>query len=209
MRLVPHRYAIPPSEGSRSLDPPPYPDTPSDRCRIRIRGHYAVENELGVTRTTMPSLEALYAKFGVTAEAGQLLETALGNLLISDAIELHGFDKVQNKVLAKKILEEIDRKTLGQLIHAFRKRRSVPIEFETELELALSERNRLNHSFFLEHNLRKLSEEGRQQMISDLEVIHERILNAYRSTSRIANIEISADTLAKAKAGHLPLKARK
>jgi hypothetical protein len=157
----------------------------------------------------MPSLEALYAKFGVTAEAGQLLETELGNLLISDAIELHGFDKVQNKVLAKRILAEIDRKTLGQLIQAFRKRRIVPIEFEKELELALSERNRLNHSFFLEHNLRKLSDEGRQQMVADLDVIHERLFNAYLSTSKLSNIEISADALAKAQTGHLPLKARK
>ena len=164
---------------------------------------------LGVTKGTMPSLEALYAKFGVTAEAGQLLETELGSLLISDAIELHGFDKEQNKALARKILEEIDRKTLGQLIQAFRKRRTVPPEFEEELEVALSERNRLNHSFFLEHNLRKLSEEGRQLMVADLELIHEHILKAYLRACSLSKIEISTDALAKAKTGHLLLKARR
>ena len=157
----------------------------------------------------MPSLDALYAKFGITAETGQLLETELGTLLIADAIKLHGLDKVRNKVLAKKILEEIDRKTLGQLIQALRKHRTVPPEFENELEIALSERNRLNHSFYLEHNLRKLSEEGRQIMISDLETIHDRIYKAYQTACSFVSIKISADALAKAQSGHLPLRTRK
>lgn len=157
----------------------------------------------------MPSLDALYARFGLTAEAGQLLETELGTLLIADAIKLHGLDKVRNKVLAKKILEEIDRKTLGQLIQTLRKQRTVPPEFESELEIALSERNRLNHSFYMEHNLRKQSEDGRQIMIADLEVIHERIQKAYQTARSLTNIKISADALAKAQTGHLPLRSRK
>jgi hypothetical protein len=157
----------------------------------------------------MPSLDSLYAKFGITAEAGQLLETELGTLLIADAIKLHGLDKVRNKVLAKKILEDIDRKTLGQLIQTLRKHRTVPPEFEAELEIALSERNRLNHSFYLEHNLRKLSEEGRQVMIADLKVIHERIHKAYQTARSFTHIEISADALEKAQTGHLPLRRRK
>jgi hypothetical protein len=160
------------------------------------------------TKLTMLSLEDVFAKFGVTAEAGQLLETQLGNLLLSDAVNLHGFDKVQNKVLARKILEEIDRKTLGQLIHELRKRRTVPPEFEKELEVALSERNRLNHSFYREHNIRKNSEHGRQLMLADLEVIHERIFQAYLSASSLSDIEVASEALAQAQTGHLPLKAR-
>ena len=161
------------------------------------------------TNLPMPTLEDVFAKFGLTAEAGQLLETELGNLLISDAVKLHGFDKIQNKVLARKILEEIDRKTLGQLIHALRKRRAIPPEFEEELEIALSERNRLNHAFYMEHNIRKNSEEGRQLMIADLEVIHDRIFRAYLSASKLSDIEISPEALEKAKTGHLPLKVRR
>ncbi len=157
----------------------------------------------------MPSLDALYAKFGVTAEAAQLLETEIGTLLIADAIKLHGLDKVRNKVLAKKILEEIDRKTLGQLIQTLRKQRTIPPDFEVELEIALSERNRLNHSFYLEHNLRKLTEEGRRIMIADLDVIHERILKAYQTARSFTEVKISADALEKAKTGHLPLRSRK
>lgn len=157
----------------------------------------------------MPTLEDVFAKFGVTAEAGQLLETALGNLLILDAVKLHGFAKVQNKALARKILDEVDRKTLGQLIHALRRHRAIPPGFEEELQIALVERNRLNHSFYLEHNIRKHSEDGRQLMLADLEVIHERIFRAYMSASTLSDIELSAETIAKAQTGHLPLKQRR
>ena len=154
----------------------------------------------------MPLLKDVYAKFGETAEAGQLLELQLGNVLLSDAMKLHGFDKIQNKVLARKILDEIDRKTLGQLIQALRKRRTVSQEFEKELEVALSERNRLNHSFYMEHNLRKDSEEGCHLMIADLEVIHRNILRAYLRASDFSNIEISPDAISLAQTGHVKLK---
>jgi hypothetical protein len=157
----------------------------------------------------MPTLEDVFAKFGETAEAGQLLELELGNILLSDAVKLHGFDKVQNKVLARKIIEEIDRRTLGQLIQALRKRRTVPDTFEMELEVALSDRNRLNHSFYMEHNLRKDSEQGRAIMLADLEVIHQNILNAYITASTFSNIEISPEALKLAQTGHLKLKVRK
>ena len=157
----------------------------------------------------MPSLEDVFAKFGETAEAGQLLEVELGNILLSDAVKLHGFDKVQNKVLARKIVEEIDRRTLGQLIQALRKRRSVPERFEMELEVALSERNRLNHSFYMEHNLRKNSDQGRALMLADLDVIHMNILTAYLTASAFSDIEISTRALALAQTGHLKLRVRK
>ena len=164
---------------------------------------------LGVTQITMPSLEDLFAKFGETAEAGQLLEVELGNILLSDAGKLHGFDKVQNKVLARKIVEEIDRRTLGQLIQALRKRRTVPARFEMELEVALSDRNRLNHSFYMEHNLRKNSDQGRALMLADLGAIHENILNAYLTASTFSDINISPEALTSAQTGHLKLKVRK
>ncbi|MDP3230083.1 MAG: hypothetical protein Q8N13_19210 [Acidovorax sp.] len=152
----------------------------------------------------MPTLIDVYAKFGFAAEAAQLLETELGNLLLSEAIGLHGFRKTQNKALAKKILGEIDRKTLGQLIQALKKNQ--PDEKLQELlALALSERNRLNHSFYRQHNLRRNSEEGRMLMLADLEVIHERILTAYAAASQLADIETAEEALLQAQSGHLPL----
>lgn len=152
----------------------------------------------------MPTLIDVYAKFGDVAEAAQLLETELGNLLLSEAIEVHGFQKTQNKVLAKKILGEIDKKTLGQLIQALKKSQPEP-ELQEVLALALSERNRLNHSFYRQHNLRRNSEQGRLLMLADLQVIHENILAAYVAVLSLEKMEITEDALLKAQSGHLPI----
>jgi len=153
----------------------------------------------------MPTLSDVYCKFGDAAEAAQLLETELGNLLLSVAIEAHGFRKTQNKALARKILGDIDRKTLGQLIQALKKTSQPDGQLEELLMSALTERNRLNHSFYRQHNLRRNSEEGRMLMLADLQVIHERLLDAYTAVLPLANIEITEDAILKAQSGHLPL----
>ncbi|TXT37810.1 MAG: Uncharacterized protein FD135_3308, partial [Comamonadaceae bacterium] len=82
--------------------------------------------------------------------------------------------KVRNKSLARKLIGEIDRKTLGQLLTSLRQSSPPPKELEEELTVALAERNRLNHSFYREHNFRRNSDEGRIVMLADLEVIHQR-----------------------------------
>lgn len=153
----------------------------------------------------MPTLSDVYAKFGDTAEAAQLLETALGNILISAAIDQHGFRKIQNKVLAKKILGEIDRKTLGQLIHELKKFGEPDEKIQYLLSLALNDRNRLNHSFYRQHNLRRNTEEGRMLMLADLEVIHTNLIAAYVALETMSSIEISQNAIQQAKSGHLPL----
>lgn len=153
----------------------------------------------------MPTLHDVYAKFGEAAEAAQLLETELGNLLLAAAIEAHGFRKTQNKALAKKILGDIDRKTMGQLIQAL-KNTNVPDEaLQDLLAKALSERNRLNHSFYRAHNFRRNTEHGRMIMLADLKAIHECILTAYSAVLPIADVEIPEEILLKAQSGHLPL----
>ena len=111
----------------------------------------------------------------------------------------------RGKALAKKILGDIDRKTLGQLIQALKKTSQPDEQLEELLMSALTERNRLNHSFYRQHNLRRNSEEGRMLMLADLQVIHERLLDAYTAVLPLARIEISEDALLKAQSGHLPL----
>ena len=153
----------------------------------------------------MSTLSDVYSKFGEAAEAAQLLETELGNLLLFAAIEAHGLQKTQNKALARKILGEIDRKTLGQLIHALKKTNQPDDELQELLRLALDERNRLNHAFYRQHNLRRNTETGRMLMLADLQVIHEHLLEAYAAVLPMGNIEISEESLLKAQSGHLPL----
>lgn len=154
----------------------------------------------------MPSIEDVYAKFGEAAEAAQLLETELGNILLAEAVNQHGFAKVRNKALAKKIIGEIDRKSLGQLISSVRKSVPPPDHLAEELSIALEERNRLNHSFYREHNFRRNSEEGRAVMVADLQVIHDRILRAYVSVMVLSGVDITTDSLTLTPTTYLPLK---
>jgi len=151
------------------------------------------------------TLPEVYAKFGEAAEAAQLLETEIGNVLLSAAIERHGLQKTQDKALAKKILNDVDAKTLGQLVLALKSVRKPNEALEGLLTIALSERNRLNHAFYRQHNLRKTSAEGRMLMLADLQVIHDRILDAYLAVLALSDIEISDEALLRAKSGHLPL----
>lgn len=154
----------------------------------------------------MPSLEDVYAKFGEAAEAAQLLETELGNMLLAEAVNQHGLVKLRNKALAKKIIGEIDRRTLGQLISSLRQSAPPPGHLAEELSIALEERNRLNHSFYREHNFRRNSEDGRALMVADLQVIHDRILRAYVSVTALSGVDITKNPLPFALTTHLPLK---
>ena len=153
----------------------------------------------------MPTLEQVYAKFGEVAEAAQLLEVELGNLLLEAAIDQHGLAKVQSEGLARKILGEIDRKTLGQLVAAVRQQVPPPASLLDELVAALAERNRLNHSFYRQHNFRRNSDEGRALMLADLQAMHDRILGAYTSVMKWTGIDVTKDSILLTPVTHLPL----
>ncbi|MFX0138715.1 MAG: hypothetical protein ACFFDN_34055 [Candidatus Hodarchaeota archaeon] len=138
----------------------------------------------------MATKAELYKKFGETAEATQLLETQLDNLLLI----LRGCEEelfFKNKVeLARNIVSRINKRTLGQLLNQFGSRIESPDKFETLFSNALCERNRLIHSFFQDHNLAINSNEGRDRMIQDLEIIHETLLEAYKVVLAISGIDI-------------------
>jgi hypothetical protein len=152
----------------------------------------------------MPTIEQVYAKFGEVAEAAQLLEVELGNLLLEAAIDQHGLSKIRSKGLGKKILGEIDRKTLGQLIAAVRRQVPPPASLLDELAVALAERNRLNHAFYRQHNLRRNSDEGRMLMLADLDQMHERIFDAYKSVMKWTGIDVTKSPIPFVPATHLP-----
>lgn len=131
----------------------------------------------------MATLAELYAKFGITAEAGQLFETELGTLLLCSQGLEHGWHLVPNGDKARAVLDEIDRSTLGRLLHCFKG----PISFEVGLmdrfASAIRARNRLNHGFFERHNFKIQTNEGRDAMIADLEAIHEELFQAWQIAS--------------------------
>jgi hypothetical protein len=120
----------------------------------------------------MPTLDDVYRKFGETAEAAQLLETELGTAqlflrgvheaIITPTLQADG-------KRAAELLKKIDRQTLGQHISETKRHTDALDKVEPLLLAALKERNRLSHSFYREHNIRKNADGGRAVMLADLE----------------------------------------
>ncbi len=138
----------------------------------------------------MSTLNAVYRKFGETSEAAQLLETEFGNLLLEvGGIESDLFNN-PNPEVAIELMTKINRQTLGQLIRNAKIAVYSVNELETILSEAQSERNRLAHTFYRQHNFRRNSEEGCQIMMADLEKIHHKILEAYKAILLLSGIDI-------------------
>jgi hypothetical protein len=156
----------------------------------------------------MPTLQDIYAKFGEAAEAAQLLETEQGNLLLSAGIAGHDLVNEPKPELAKDLVNAVNRKTLGQLIRAIDGNGSAPAGLEERLVRALSERNRLNHSFYRKHNLRRNSEEGRTLMLRDLNKIHDCLLEAYKAVLLLSGVDITNMVLLRPPSDHLPILQR-
>ena len=128
----------------------------------------------------MATRDELYAKFGITAEAAQLFETELGTLLLcSQALE-HGWHIAPDGESARAALAEIERSTLGRLLHTLKGRVRLESGLEARFESALKARNRLNHGFYERHNFKIQTDEGRDEMIADLEALHDELFHAWQ-----------------------------
>ena len=152
----------------------------------------------------MTSLDDVYRKYGETAEAAQLLETELGNiLLLAEGVEQGLLERTDSK-LAKEILEKINRRTLGRLLKSVEKKLGGSGAVLSIFQEALAERNRLAHSFYREHNFRRNSDSGRLVMLQDLEDMHEKLIAALIAVHAIAGNDLeSADGILPS--GHLPI----
>ena len=76
----------------------------------------------------MPTLDDVYRKFGEASEAAQLLETALGTLLVHKCIDAGLFEN-PDPSRATAIYDQINKQTLGRLIRSLGKGRA---DFPTE-----------------------------------------------------------------------------
>lgn len=140
----------------------------------------------------MPTLLDVYCKFGEAAEAAQLLETELGNmLLISKCIDE---DLLESKNLerAADILAYVNRHTLGQILKTLKDHTQSPDDLDLLLGKARDERNRLCHSFYRDHNFRRNSEAGRAVMLRDLEAIHAALLDAYKAIMLVRGVDLAS-----------------
>lgn len=157
----------------------------------------------------MRTLDEVYCKFGFAAEAAQLLETELGNMLIIYGIVDENLVGQPNPKRAADLFREIDKHTLGQLIKKLTAKDQSVADLEDVLAKALDERNRLFHSFYRQHNFRRNSDEGRQRMFEDLESIHATLLNAYKAVMLLSGVDVdklaTTTDLSKLPAKHVPI----
>jgi hypothetical protein len=141
----------------------------------------------------VPTLDDIYRKFGETAEAAQLLETQLGNMLLLSRGAEDGLFTEPNPELASDLFSTINRHTLGQLIKRLNSTPQSLDALESLFSKALQERNRLSHSFYRQHNFRRNSDEGRALMLKDIESIHDTLLRAYKAVMLLSGVDL--DTL--------------
>jgi hypothetical protein len=156
----------------------------------------------------MPTLDDVYRKLGETVEAAQLLETELGTMLLMVRGLDEGLLAQPDPNRATEIYYKIDRHTLGQLIKALGEKTQLPPDLGSALLNALEQRNRLLHSFYRQHNLRRNSDEGRAIMLADLESIYDTLLRAYKAVMLLSGVDLEAwATVGEhvGPTGHLPI----
>ena len=153
----------------------------------------------------MPRLNDVYRKFGEVSDAAQLLETELGNMLLHiEGAEANLFSGNRPEE-ARKILRRVNKKTSGQLVKSIRTKNQ-SLEHAAELLAgAIAERNRLSHSFFRQHNLRRNSSKGCGIMLADLESIHDTLLRAYKLVLAIRGVDLDSLHLPGLPTQHLEL----
>jgi hypothetical protein len=159
----------------------------------------------GIGETSMPTLDDVYRKVGETAEAAQLLETELGNVLLYFGAFEEDLLNGMNPSRAAELVGEIDASTLGRLLNRLRAKTRLPDGLESLLSEALEERNRLSHSFYRRHNFRRNSDEGRGVMLTDLECIHESIIKAYKGVMLLSGVDMDSVSSIPTPTRHVPI----
>ncbi|MCA0050633.1 hypothetical protein LB577_27395 [Mesorhizobium sp. B283B1A] len=136
----------------------------------------------------MATRDELYAKFGKAAEAAQLFETELGSLLLCARGLERGWHHEVDPDDARKVLDHIDRSTLGQLLGTLKNCVSLDYGLVDRFACALKARNRLVHRFYETHGFKIQTDEGRDAMVADLEVLHSELFNAWQAASKITAV---------------------
>ena len=104
----------------------------------------------------------IYAFFGLTFYAAQVLEQGVVNLTV--AMMATGDPNVTSRLLLD-IYDELDTKTFGRVLHIARDHMTIPATIDADLSLALKRRNHLAHHFFVEHDRDILTDAGRRKCI--------------------------------------------
>ena len=168
----------------------------------RTRDKINANRKFGKNERLMASLDEVYRKFGEVCEAAQLLETELGTLLLTHKCIDGGLLEDPNALRATAIYDRINKQTLGALVRSLGSIGDSIADLEELLSDAVASRNRLTHSFYLQHNFRRNSDNGRDVMLCDLEAIHEELLEAYKAVLLLSGVDLEKLV---AEPGEIPL----
>lgn len=127
----------------------------------------------------------VYAKYGLAMYFAQCIETELVNLLV--ALKLKDRDKITRSDIDS-FMEENYKKTLGRLIQSLKKAMKIPENLEIELAELLNIRNYLAHHYFRDKATDFVNKDGRQNMLSELELIISKLVNGDKKISSIVSV---------------------
>jgi len=145
-------------------------------------------SQLEVEYEGMADRHELYAKYGIAAEAAQLFETELGTLLLCLRALENNWHIVSDGAAAREVLDTIDRSTLGRVLNDVKRYIRIEGDLEEGFSSALKARNRLMHGFFEKHNFKIQTDEGRRDMIADLDALHGELFAAWRAAAKLTTI---------------------
>lgn len=104
----------------------------------------------------------LYAFFGLTFYAAQVLEQGVVNLAV--ALKAAGDPKVTSQLILD-LYDDVGTKTFGRVLQIARDHMTIPVTIDTDLSVALKKRNHLAHHFFVDHDHDILTDAGRRKCI--------------------------------------------
>ena len=107
----------------------------------------------------------VYAFFGLTYYQAAVLEHGVLNLAV--AMLAKNVSGITGGVV-ERLYESFDRKTFGQVITAAKAKFDIPADLESDLAVALKQRNYLAHRFFIVHDIDFMVPLGRKKMIDEL-----------------------------------------
>jgi hypothetical protein len=118
----------------------------------------------------------VYTQFGIAAELAQGLEVDAGNVALAYLAVFVDTGKVtpDQTEWFRSLMEDLNRKTLGQLLRSIKKLATYGDEVLETVDEALVKRNYLMHRFFPFHNFSLFSVEGRREMLAELDEIQKK-----------------------------------
>lgn len=121
---------------------------------------------------TSEHCKEVYAYFGLAMFRAQCVEQSIVQLLIFFDFFTKNVPAFSTRDKWEADFDRFDKglseKTMGQLFNLIRKLEILDNDIEVKLSSALKKRNWLAHSFFVEHAIDFISENGRNNMIKEL-----------------------------------------